>query len=59
MWNSVEILNSARYLSYGLKITRKMNWNTLKTRRDAYIKRLKQMYERNLADVMFMKVGTS
>ena len=54
MWNSVEILNSAKIApGYGFEDSTpgKMNWNTLKTRRDAYIKRLNGMYERNLADV--------
>ena len=54
MWNSVEILSHAKLLQrYGFENSEPgtINWEKLKSRRDAYIKRLNGMYERNLADV--------
>ena len=54
MWNSVEILSTAKLApGYGFENSEAgtINWKILKSRRDAYIKRLNGMYERNLADV--------
>ena len=54
MWNSVEILSHAKIApGYGFENSEPgtINWEKLKSRRDAYIKRLNGMYERNLADV--------
>ncbi|KAI8144633.1 hypothetical protein BJV82DRAFT_607995 [Fennellomyces sp. T-0311] len=51
MWNTAsmaETLRDAPSYGFDLKAVPAFNWNFLKTKRDAYIKRLNGIYERNL-----------
>jgi glutathione reductase (NADPH) len=52
MWNAAHVADSLRDASeYGFQLdVRGFDWNTLKTKRDAYIERLNGIYERNLSN---------